>query len=751
MKPEHAHHPRHLVVVSNRLPVEQSPEGEWRTAPGGLVTALQPVVQEHGGLWVGWPGQGSDTAIFEHEGMRLAPVPLSAHELEEYYEGFSNATLWPLYHDVIVHPQFHRGWWGTYRDVNARFARTVAEHAEPHSFVWVHDYQLQLVPEILRELRPDLTIGFFLHIPFPAPGLFAQLPWRAAIIRGMLGADLVGFQREADAAHFRTLAAEFAGAHVTGDVVTYGDEDRDVLVRAFPISIDAQAIESLARTTRMQEEATRVRETFAPEQTLLLGIDRLDYTKGILHRLKAFEELLRAGELDLHEAVLIQVASPSREQVREYQDIREEVEATVGRINGTYGTLDYTPVVYLHRGHTHEETVSLFLAANVLVVTSLRDGMNLVAKEYVACRSDEQGVLVLSEFAGAADEFPESVLVNPHDVEGLKSAMLRAIHMPQDEQRRRMRRMRETVFERDVAHWTQSFMNAIGVRIGDDTSTREPLSESATAIELLEPDTLEAVRRLARHPQLIVASDVDGTLSPIVSTPDHAWILPEALQALDRLQSLPETPVILVSGRSVEGVSRMLRGDEGLAVSLAISGSHGGELAPGKYGTLVSLTANSMLDGALTTEERETRGKLVTRVRRLVAEEPGVRLEEKPLGIAVHVRRVADRERAAEILEHVVAARKIDGVFQRDGKAVREFSVREVDKGSALALIREAFPDAPLIYIGDDLTDEDVFTSLREGDLGVKVGDGPTAAHVRVRDPYEVTALLTVLAAERGA
>ena len=750
MTPASTASPRQLVIVSNRLPVERTDEGMWQTAPGGLVTALQPVLQDLGGLWVGWPGDSDDAAPFDHDGMHLVPVSLSTTELEQYYEGFSNATLWPLYHDVIVHPQFHRAWWHTYRAVNERFAKMVATHAAPNAFVWVHDYQLQLVPELLRDVRPDLTIGFFLHIPFPAPGLFAQLPWRADIVRGMLGADVIGFQRDEDARHFRSVAEQFAGTTSTGTTLVYPDDDRTVRVDAFPISIDARAIESLANTERMREEAARVREMFAPEQTLLLGIDRLDYTKGILHRLKAFEELLGAGEVDPREAVLIQVASPSREQVREYQEIREEVEATVGRINGTYGTLDYSPVVYLHRGHTHEETVSLFLAADVLVVSSLRDGMNLVAKEYVACRSDEQGVLVLSEFAGAADELTESLRINPHDVEGLKSAMLRAIHMPQHEQRRRMLRLRETVFTHDVARWTDNFINASGVRLSEERADSHMAVDPHEARQLHDPGVLTALEPLVAAETLIVACDVDGTLAPIAPRPEKARIMPDALTVLEEMLNLPETAIVLVSGRSVADVQRML-GDEHLISRLAISGSHGAELVPGQHAALTRLSEDPAVYGDLSDEERERRARLITRVRRLVADEPGVQLEEKPLGIAVHVRRVPDPIRADEILEQVAMVQKMDGVTQRDGKAVREFSVREVDKGSAIRRIRGEYPDAPVLYVGDDLTDEDVFTILRPTDLGVKVGDGATAARLRVHEPHEVAAMLAVLNAERSS
>jgi trehalose 6-phosphate synthase len=396
--------------------------------------------------------------------MRLVPVGLSAEEIEDYYEGFSNATLWPLYHDVIAPPEFHRAWWDTYVAVNRRFAITAAAHAAPGATVWVHDYQLQLVPGLLRELRPDLRIGFFNHIPFPGYEIFAQLPWRRQIIEGLLGADLVGFQRGADVTNFLRASRRAAGLNTRGSqvrVVRHGEPVREVSAAAFPISIDAASFAELAREEGVRKRAAEIRSAVGDPELLLLGVDRLDYTKGILHRLKAFGELLDDGDIDPTKAVLVLVASPSRERVEQYRALRDEVELTVARINGTHGELGHQPVHYLHQSYPREEMVALYLAADVMLVTSLRDGMNLVAKEYVAVRHDETGALVLSEFTGAADELGSALIVNPHDIEGLKQSILHAAHIAQREARRRMRSMRRRVREHDVAHWADSFLGAL--------------------------------------------------------------------------------------------------------------------------------------------------------------------------------------------------------------------------------------------------------------------------------------------------
>jgi trehalose 6-phosphate synthase len=467
-----------FVVASNRLPVdrvvdEDGTEG-WRHSPGGLVTALEPVLRANDGAWIGWPGQPDlELEPFDNEGIHIVPVDLSTDEIAEYYEGFSNDTLWPLYHDVIEHPTYHRDWWNSYKRVNRRFAEAAARVTAEHGVVWVQDYQLQLVPQMLRELRPDVTIGFFNHIPFPPVGIFAQLPWRAQVLDGLLGADVIGFQRADDASDFLRAVRHIKGYTTKGGVVDVPVDDpnapvsrkgitvRHVEARHFPISIDAESFEDIARRPEVQERAREIRESLGDPQTVLLGVDRLDYTKGIRHRIKAFGELIEDGRVKVDEATLVQVASPSRERVDTYAMLRDEIELTVGRINGDQGIIGHQPISYLHHGYPREEMVALYLAADVMLVTALRDGMNLVAKEYVAARFDNDGVLILSEFAGAADELKQAVIVNPHDIEALKDAIQRAIEMPRRERSTRMRALRKRVRDNDVARWSRSFLEAL--------------------------------------------------------------------------------------------------------------------------------------------------------------------------------------------------------------------------------------------------------------------------------------------------
>ncbi|GIF47634.1 trehalose 6-phosphate synthase [Asanoa ferruginea] len=455
-----------FVVVANRLPVDEVVDDDgsrsWARSPGGLVSALQPIVRSHGGAWVGWTGQPGDAPEpFDTDGMHLHPVGLSADDVDRYYEGQSNATIWPLFHDAVEQPTHRRPWRQAYEAVNRRFAEAAAHLAAPAGTVWIHDYQLMLVPAMLRELRPDLRIGFFLHIPFPPVELFMQLPRRGDLLRGLLGADLVGFQRPLAAQNFLQLTGRLLGLDPQEQHVVY--DGRVVTARAFPISIDVGEVEKLAADPAVQAEARRMRTELGGDRRMLLGVDRLDYTKGIEQRLEAYGELLADGTVSNDDVVLVQVATPSRMRVLEYQELRARVEREVGRINGEYGAVGQVPVHYLFQSMNRAELVALYLAADIMLITPLRDGMNLVAKEYVAARLDDQGALVLSEFAGAAAELDTAFQVNPHDVEDIKRALTDALHADTSELAERMRPMRNQVRENDIDKWAHDFLGALTI------------------------------------------------------------------------------------------------------------------------------------------------------------------------------------------------------------------------------------------------------------------------------------------------
>jgi alpha,alpha-trehalose-phosphate synthase [UDP-forming] len=452
-----------LTVVANRLPVQPPPFGNglWSRSPGGLVAALHALLAVHGGTWVGSTGADCGESLPTDLGYRLQGVSLDEATVRGFYDGFSNATLWPLYHNLASAPVYERQWWVAYRRANEAFADVVARSANHDSSVWIQDYHLQLVPAMLRERRPDLRIGFFLHTPFPAPDLFTALPWRREIIQGLGGAHVLGFQTADDADNFRNSAARIAERSAESPPVIRRRLPARADVGVFPISIDWDHWQRLASSPATAARARELRAQLGSPRHVLVGVDRLDYTKGLEQRLVAFRELLRDGAFVAPETAMVQIAVPSRDGTAAHRDERARIEQLVGEINGTFGHVGAPVVHFLHRACPPEEIAALYRAADVMVVTPVKDGMNLVAKEFVASRVDGAGVLVLSEFAGAARELTDALLVNPHDVDGLKAALLNAVAMPRGEAERRMRSLRAAVAAHTVQDWAASFMGRL--------------------------------------------------------------------------------------------------------------------------------------------------------------------------------------------------------------------------------------------------------------------------------------------------
>lgn len=478
---------RRVIVAANRLPVRRVGHGRasrWEEAPGGLVTAMNLVMRDQPGSWVGWSGQAGPTPrVFQHGSMRVHPVGLTRAEVNAYYHGMSNRTYWPLYHDSIRTPEFHRPWWDHYVKVNYRFARAAAAEAKPGDLIWIHDYHLQLAPKILRRLRDDVRIGFFLHIPFPPVELFEWLPWRSQTLEGLLGADVVGFQTPLGAANFARLCREHTSASGSDSLLRY--QDREVRVGCFPISIDVEWFESISSSDATRAKAADIQRKVGRGRTIILGVDRLDYTKGIDLRLRALEHLLRSGAIDATRCVLVQIAAPSRESIREYAEARRTIESLAARINDRHTARGMAPVVYIRRNVSREEIVAYYRAADVMLVTPLRDGMNLVAKEYVASRGEGPGTLVLSEFTGAAKELQRALLVNPRDIDQLAETLLKAVTMDPVESAARLTSLRKVVRRHDVFVWARSFMRALAPDDAkpafDDTLELKPARPVAVA------------------------------------------------------------------------------------------------------------------------------------------------------------------------------------------------------------------------------------------------------------------------------
>ena len=477
------HEPR-LIVVSNRLPLvlSEGEGGEWQVegASGGLVTAMVPVLQNRGGVWIGWPGVAAEDEATLRRALAeasadsrytLKPVVLTAQERDKFYYGFSNEVLWPLFHDLQSRANFDPSYWPVYQAVNRKYAEVTAEAAGDDDFIWVHDYHLLVVAQQLRALGLKARTALFLHIPFPPLDIYVKLPWRTQLLSALLEFDLIGFQTPGDRENFvqcvRTLIGD-ASVKGKGQVVTLHVGDRRVRLGAFPIGIDFKDFEAVAESAAVRDRALLVQQD-TRNRRLILGVDRLDYTKGIPDKLNAFRVALQKFP-ELHKRVtLVQVVVPSREHIPEYYDLKTQIERLVGRINGEYTQPGWVPIHYIHRSLDRPELISYYRAAAIGLVTPLRDGMNLVAKEFCACNVDEDAVLILSEFAGAAAQLQDgALLVNPYDLEGVADAIQRAVAMDADERRARMQRMRKTVRERDIFWWMDSFLKAaISKELGD--------------------------------------------------------------------------------------------------------------------------------------------------------------------------------------------------------------------------------------------------------------------------------------------
>jgi trehalose 6-phosphate synthase len=441
-----------VIAFANRLPIRRSRNG-WRLSDGGLVAALQPAMMSRGGVWVGWDGGVQTPMSVEGLEIDLRPVSLSRREVDAYYHGFANRTLWPLLHGLVEWPTFDRDWWDAYRVVNQHFANV--DDPGMAGFRWIHDYHLLLLPELLRQAGSEGQIGFFLHVPFPPPEVFTRLPWRDPVLEGMLGADIVSFHTERYRDNFlRTCLQCVDGVEVEGTTLRLRD-GRKVRTAAHPISIDAGELAGRAREPAVERALAGLRGQFG-DRRLMLGVDRLDYTKGIPERLRAIELLFELRPELRREICFVQVAVPSRGEIREYRELRAAVEQLVGRINGRFTEpgLD-VPVHYLYRGVTRERLLAYYRAAEICLVTPLQDGMNLVAKEYVTVQAatEGKGVLVLSEFAGAVEELPEALPCNPFDLEGLAGTISLALELDEDDRRRRLEQMARTVSRHDVFAW----------------------------------------------------------------------------------------------------------------------------------------------------------------------------------------------------------------------------------------------------------------------------------------------------------
>jgi trehalose 6-phosphate synthase/phosphatase len=721
---------RRLVIVSNRLPITTKIDGDQITfsqASGGLATGLRGCHERSGGVWIGWPGitsrlsRAHRTTLDRQLGeLGIMPLYLTRQEVKEYYEDFSNGVLWPIFHYLVDRVPLGPSAWESYQCVNERFAQTVVDQYQPDDMIWVHDYQLLLVPGLLRQRLPGARIGFFLHIPFPASEVFRILPWRREILESLLGADLVGFHTYSYMQHFATALADLAGLEPEDGRVWL--DDREVRFGVFPMGIDAETFRQLATSPAVEEELLAIR-TDVGNRALLLGVDRLDYTKGLPRRMLALEALLQADP-DLRDHIrLIQVAVPSRDEVPSYQEFRREMEGLIGRINGTYGTVTSVPIHYLHQSISPERLVALYRAANVMLVTPLRDGMNLVAKEYVASRIDDDGVLVLSEFAGASEELHEAVLVNAYDVRDLTAKITEALALGPEERATRMRAMRRRVMSHDVHRWANDFIHALE---SDPEAQRQPTPEAALK---------DALARMRAASTLAILLDYDGTLVPIAPTPDQAMPDSQLLSLISALGQRPNTTVEILSGRARDKAETLFG-----ALPIALSAEHG---------IWFRSAPNAAWECSIDASGLDWLAEVHGILDEFTATTPGAFIEEKTASIAWHYRRAArgfGQMQARELrvrLSQAMVGRPVDIL---EGKKVLDVRPRGVNKSAVVQRLLSHEPSPALIAaFGDDRTDEELFAALPSTAITLHVGPGASLATQRLRDPAAARAFLAAL------
>jgi trehalose 6-phosphate synthase/phosphatase len=641
--------------------------------------------------------------------------------VKRYYEGYANGVLWPAFHYLLGQLPLESADWAVYEAVNHRFADAIAERHQPGDQVWIHDYQLLRVPALLRARIPDARIGFFLHIPFPSSEVFRTLPQRERLLEGMLGADLIGFHTSSYMRHFATAALRLLGASCDVDRLSW--RSREVRLGVFPMGVDAEAFAADAAQPAIDTEVAELRRD--PSVRMLLGIDRLDYTKGIPRRLLAFERLLERHPELRGSVRLVQVAVPSREHVRAYKSFRRQNDELIGRIHGAFATPHWVPVNWMYRELTREELIGLYRAADVMLVTPVRDGMNLVAKEFVACRADEDGVLVLSELAGAAAELAEAIQVNPFDVDGTASAFYRALTMSADERRSRMRGLRQRVFRNDVHRWVRRFLGALEAsEASEDARSTAPSAPAAVARLLAE------VRGVA---DLLLLLDYDGTLVPFASTPDLARPDGALLELLGALAARPRTRVHVVSGRKRETLEHWLG-----ALPIGLHAEHGFWSRPaGGAWTSASIQAG------------EWRKQVLAIMEQAAANTPGSLVEEKTVGLTWHFRG-ADPEfgprQAKELQVHLTDMLANAPVEVLPGAKIIEVRPHGVNKGLAVpAALVGAPPGTRVVALGDDRTDEDLFAALPPGGIAIHVGPSPSRAPWRLPGVDEARAFLRSL------
>ncbi len=721
-----------LVIVSLRLPVSVNKvDGKLviKASDGGLATGMSTVSKSRDSVWVGWPGISSEELSAkekleitkELKKHKCHPIFLSEEEVDNYYSGFSNSTIWPLFHYFTDMASYDDKFWDAYQRVNRRFSTEIKKFVAKNTQVWVHDYQLMLLPEMIRSSRPDALIGFFLHTPFPSSEIFRLLPQRTEILEGLLGADLVGFHTYDYVSHFLSSVSRTLGYE--NELGVIDTKERLVKTDSFPIGINYKKF-SQEPKKRSVRKIIKSLDVYGKNTKVILTIDRTDYSKGIPARLDAFELFLEQNPKFIKKVALIMLAVPTREDVEAYQELRQTIEQKVSRINGRFATANWSPIVYRYQSLPFPEVSALYAKADVMLVTPLRDGMNLVAKEYVATHHKHKGVLVLSEVAGAASELTEAVQVNPNDTQMVADAIVEALEMPVKEQKARMTSMQKRIATYDINHWAQDYIRELELTHIKNAKHKKQLTESG--INKLIKDYDASSNRL-------ILLDYDGTLKSFVSSPDRALAAPSAKvkKVIKQLTNDPNNKVVIVSGRPKSALESFFKNK-----GLGLVAEHGGWI----------FDAGRWVKSEVTT--KKWKKPVVQLLEQYTTRTPGSVLEEKNFSIVWHYRNVSPNMayvRKEELKTELTNLLEDYDVAVHEGEKMLEVKPRTINKGAiATELLAKGVWDF-VMCIGDDYTDEDMFRALPEKAYSIHVGSGTTDANYQLEKVKDVIDLLNKL------
>ena len=718
------------IIISNRLPIHIERKKEKliiTPSAGGLATGLNSAFDHNEILWVGWPGivPKDDNEKFKIiellKPMNLLPVFLSKEEIRNFYEGYSNEVLWPICHYQPSYIHFDREYWTTYVTVNKKFCEAALSIQQLSDFIWVQDYQLMLLPQLLRQEKQDLNIGYFHHIPFPSEELFMNIPQRKELIEGLLGADLVGFHTFADSQNFLNACKKILHVPAGHNQLKY--KDRHIFIESFPMGIDFDKFVQTSTLPNVNAIADQFRSHF-PDQKIIISVDRLDYSKGILERLRAFLTFLEKYPEWHTKVVLYMLIVPSRDKVSQYKKLKDEINRKVSEINSIYGNLSWTPVLYFYKSLPFEELIGLYVASDICMVTSTRDGMNLVSKEYMACKTMSSGVLILSEFAGASKELVDALIINPFNRSETADSIYQALKMPPEEIRERIDANIQIIQKFNVQHWVQLFLTRL--------AETKAIQRDEWARRISDKVLQSIAERYQRSHNRLFFLDYDGTLVKFQNHAQKASPTVLLYNLLDSIISDPLNTLVIISGRSQESLSSWFDGR-----SYYLVAEHGiwSNFPNFNWSYKKGLALHWM------PEVKKLMEKLADQT-------PGAYIETKPYSLAWHYRKVElglGELKAAELKEILSPMLHDYGLQLLDGNAVIEVKNTEVNKGKAALEIAGHIKADFLLAIGDDVTDEDLFKYLPHSTISIKVGNNKSAAKYYLDQQEDVLQFLNQL------